>query len=40
MKKKEKEMTCAEAIGIVHDYENGKNVPYSKYDEAMDVLWQ
>ena len=40
MKKKEKEMTCAEAIGIVDDYENGKDVSCAKYSEAMNVLWK
>ena len=33
-------MTCAEAIGIVRDYEDGKNVSYAKYSEAMNVLWK
>ncbi len=40
MRKEKEEMTCAEAIGIVHDYENGKNISYDKYDEAMDILWK
>lgn len=39
-KEERKEMTCAEAIGIVNDYENGKNISYAKYSEAMDVLWK
>lgn len=32
-------MTCAEAIGIVCDYENGKNMPYDLYSDAMYILW-
>ncbi len=34
-----KEMTYQEAYGIVQDYNEGKNVPYNKYSEAMDILW-
>lgn len=40
MRKEKEEMTCAEAIGIVRDYENGKNIPYGLYSDAMDILWQ
>nr|DAO31201.1 MAG TPA: hypothetical protein [Crassvirales sp.] len=40
MRKEKEKMTCAEAIGIVHDYENGKNIPYDLYSDAMDILWQ
>ena len=40
MRKEKEKMTCAEAIGIVQDYENGKNIPYGLYSDAMDILWQ
>lgn len=36
---KKKKMTYNEAFKIVQDYENGKNVSYSDYNEAMDILW-
>jgi hypothetical protein len=41
MKKiKEQEMTYIEALDIIEDYESGKNIPYSKYAKAMDIVWQ
>lgn len=39
MRKENKKMTYQEAYGIVQDYENGKNISYNKYSEAMDILW-
>lgn len=40
MRKKKEEMTHAEALGIVQDYENDKNIPYNLYSDAIDILWQ
>lgn len=40
MKKiKEQEMTYVEALDIIEAYESGKNIPYSKYDKAMSIVW-
>ena len=33
-------MTYVEALGIVQDYERGKNIPYNLYSDAMDIIWQ
>ena len=35
---KKQEMTYVEALDIIEDYESGKNIPYSKYAEAMDIV--
>lgn len=40
MGKKKGEMTYAEALGIVQDYEKGKNIPYNLYSDAMEIIWQ
>lgn len=40
MGKKKGEMTYVEALGIVQDYERGKNIPYNLYSDAMDIVWQ
>lgn len=40
MGKKKGEMTYVEALGIVQDYEKGKNIPYNLYSDAMEIIWQ
>lgn len=40
MGKKKGEMTYVEALGIVQDYEEGKNIPYNLYNDAMEIIWQ
>lgn len=40
MGKKKGEMAYVEALGIVQDYEKGKNIPYNLYSDAMEIIWQ
>ena len=40
MRKKKEKMTYVEALGIVQDYEEGKNIPYNLYNDAMEIIWQ
>ena len=40
MGKKKGEMTYVEALGIVQDYEKGKNIPDNLYSDAMEIIWQ